>query len=223
MNSDWGEPVPTGNGRFGAIMENMLFLIDLPKYPQEYSKPRAELTFFGQELDRFLRHQNVPADIRDGLLRFDFSATAPYAFVHTMAGRHDGERWRHTGTPGLGRAVRELGLATDRQLEIEYVGSSLGQLDHHFVEGIYRAAQGDDGLKVCGQRTASRKSQAAEGSGDGDGSVVGHARAALPDLLPGRRGGGAQLRRPERGGLPVHGEQGVCGAEVPARADAGLC
>lgn len=183
VNFDWGEPPlspATGQPRSGATMENMVFLIDLPKLPPSASQSRKDLPFFGQELDRFLHRQTVPSDIRAALLRYDFSATAPYAFVHTMAGRHIGDSWRHTGVPGLGRAVRALGLATDRELEIEYVGSSLGTLDHAFVEAMYRAAQGDDGLKVCMARAGA--GNARQKTLTGTGAVAAAPATATADL-----------------------------------------
>lgn len=71
---DWGE---TG------IMENSVFLIDLPRFtegmPEGY-----KVTRFQEELLHFCKFQDMPENILSGIRKFDFSATKKMAFVHTM-------------------------------------------------------------------------------------------------------------------------------------------
>ena len=151
---DWGE---------GGVMENMVFLIDLPRLPDGQTTSAEDLTFFGQELVSFCQAMGLQKDVVHSLRRFDFSETKEMAFVHTIGGAHtgDGEPWRRTGYCGLGRAVKQLGLSTRKHLDIDFVTSSIGALDLYFLTMIYLAAQGDDGLQEYEWRTnASGKTKA---------------------------------------------------------------
>lgn len=143
---DWGE---TG------VMENSLFLIDLPRLPPGESTIAEAMTPFGQDLIYFLNAMGLDASIIQSLSHFDFSATRDHAFVHTIGGAHTGDAWRRTGYPGLGRAVQQLNLATTQELQIDFVASSIGSLNRAFLEALYRAAQGDDGLAELSRRTAA--------------------------------------------------------------------
>ncbi|EGD90374.2 uncharacterized protein TERG_06602 [Trichophyton rubrum CBS 118892] len=70
---DWGEK--------GGVMENMLFLIDLPRKANETVN---DTTPFRDELVYFLRASTLNEKIIDKMLQYDFSKTAKYAFVHSM-------------------------------------------------------------------------------------------------------------------------------------------
>jgi hypothetical protein len=147
---DWGEQ---------GVLENSVFLIDLPRLPDDApAQDEANLTFFGQELFYFCRAMDLsPRHIRS-MLRFDFSATKRYAFVHTIGGEHAGsaESWRRTGYPGLGRAVTKLGLQSSSDLEVDFIASSLGSLNMDFFSMLYLAAQGDDGTTEFKWRTITK-------------------------------------------------------------------
>ena len=136
---DWGE---TG------VMENMVFLVDLPRLPDGDRITTEQLTQFGQDLVYFLRAMGLEESMVNSIFGFDFSATKDTAFVHTIGGAHSGtaESWRRTGYCGLGRAVSNLGLQNDAALNIDYVTSSLGALDLGHLARLYLASQGDDGL-----------------------------------------------------------------------------
>lgn len=141
-------------------MENMVFLIDLPRLPNGQLTTAEDMTIFGTELIYFLEAMGLEQSIIDSIYKFDFSATKDLAFVHTIGGAHSGELWQRTGYCGLGRAVRELGLATDRPLHIAFVTSSVGSLNDNFLAMLYFAAQGYDGLTEYNWRNppvASRK------------------------------------------------------------------
>ncbi|KAI9832074.1 MAG: hypothetical protein M1826_002402 [Phylliscum demangeonii] len=158
---DWGEA--------GGILENVVFLIDLPRCDAGLQTPaqaRSELTFFGQELVYFLEAMGLQREVVDGVLKFDFSATQRYALVHTIGGPHTGEDWRRTGYCGLGRAVHILGAQHDGPLDIEYVTSSVGSLNDAFLRAIYLAAQGDDGLTEYHCRVDRPSKRKTEASGD---------------------------------------------------------
>ncbi|KAL9131998.1 MAG: hypothetical protein Q9217_000208 [Psora testacea] len=139
---DWGE---TGE------MENMVFLIDLPRLPEGKRIAKEDLTFFGRELLYFLEAMGSEQTIIDSLCAFDFAATKDIAFVHTIGGAHSGEAWRRTGYCGLGRAVKELAdilyVRSNENLSIDFVTSSVGSLDMGFLGRVFAACQGNDGLE----------------------------------------------------------------------------
>ena len=145
VSYDWGED---------GVMENMAFIIDLPRLPQHQPQtPDASaLTFFGRARLYFLQAQSLDPSIIQSLHKFDFSATKDLAFVHTIGGAHDGTAWQRTGYCGLGRAIKHLDLATDQPLEIDFVTSSVGSLTFDFLSAIYLAAQGDDGTTEQARR-----------------------------------------------------------------------
>lgn len=142
---DWGE---TG------VMENSLFLIDLPRLPDGKSTPTEDMTAFGQDLVYFLKAMGLDSKIIESIYNFDFSVTSEFAFVHTIGGAHTGEAWRRTGYCGLGRAVRQLNLQTLQELKIDFVASSIGSLNFGFMSALYLAAQGDEGLTELKWRNA---------------------------------------------------------------------
>ncbi|GAP87740.1 putative ubiquitin interaction domain-containing protein [Rosellinia necatrix] len=160
--------IPTGNlvpydwGETG-VMENMVFLIDLPitKIPTD------QLTMFGQELCYFLNACGLDQSLVHSLSRYDFSETSNYRFIHTIGQSHLGEEWRRTGYCGLGRAVQSLGLATTSEVELDFVVASLGSVNNGLILAIYNAAQGDDGLREYEKRTASGGKKSNQNTGLG--------------------------------------------------------
>ena len=141
-------------------MENMVFLVDLPRLPEGQRTAADGMTFFATELINFLEAMGLERSIIDSMYNFDFTATKDLAFVHTLGGVHSGESWQRTGYCGLGRAVKRLGLATDKRLHIDFVTSSIGALNDDFLAMLYLGAQGDNGLKEYNWRNpavASRK------------------------------------------------------------------
>ncbi|KAI5299540.1 hypothetical protein KEM55_002030, partial [Ascosphaera atra] len=137
---DWGE---TGS------MENIVFLIDLPKRTAE----KAQETTFQQDLICFLRAQTFPEQLIDKLCLFDFAATSHLGFVHTIGGQHKENAWEKTGFCGLGRVVQSLQLQTNQPLELDYVTASVGSLKENFLRSMYLAAQGSDGLTALALRS----------------------------------------------------------------------
>ncbi|MCJ1381089.1 hypothetical protein MMC17_004198 [Xylographa soralifera] len=137
---DWGE---------SGVMENTLFLIDLPRHPKGCRTSPDDLTFFGKELIYFCHAMRLQTDVVNSLYDFNFSATKDVAFVHTIGGVHSGETepWRRTGYCGLGRAVQHLGLGTAQPLRVDFIASSVGAVDIDFLIRLYLAAQGSDGLR----------------------------------------------------------------------------
>lgn len=78
---DWGE---VANDWQPGVMENSVFLIDLPRMNDGEAQDRKKLTNFGQELIHFLEQQKVDQKVVEGVLKFDFSQTDHLAFVHSM-------------------------------------------------------------------------------------------------------------------------------------------
>ena len=143
---DWGE---TG------VMENMMFIIDLPRLEEGEDTSRENMTSFGRELVHFLEAMGLQQKVIESVHKFDFSKTEGFAFVHTIGGVHSQDTWRRTGYCGLGKAIGELGLATAEPVSIDFVTSSIGSLNIEFLTTLYLAAQGDDGLTEYGWRNAS--------------------------------------------------------------------
>ncbi|KAJ5674747.1 uncharacterized protein N7477_004681 [Penicillium maclennaniae] len=137
-STDWGE---------NNLLENTVFMIDLPKKGAESGPGKDLKPPFYEELVCFLKASTLHDNIIQKLENFDFSKTARYAFVHTIGGAHNSEQaWRRTGYPGLGRAVTNLGLQTSDPVDVDYVTSSVGSLNDNFVRAMHYACKGDDGL-----------------------------------------------------------------------------
>ncbi|KAI0022074.1 tyrosyl-DNA phosphodiesterase-domain-containing protein [Xylariomycetidae sp. FL0641] len=144
---DWGE---TG------IMENHVFLIDLPRTREPGTKTTWQPTPFYEELLYFLGAQGLDDKLLGSLANYDFTATNQYRFVHTIGQTHVQE-WQRTGYCGLGRAVASLGLQTREKITVDCVVASLGSVNMDLVSAIYNAAQGDDGMKEYNRRTTKDK------------------------------------------------------------------
>jgi hypothetical protein len=150
---DWGEA--------GGIMENTVFLIDLPRLSEGGRANVDELTPFHRELRYFLKAMEMDQSVIDSMSKFDFAQTARYAFVHSIGGSHSGSSWKRTGYSGLGSAVQNLGLATEGPLELDFVSASIGSLNLDFLKALYLAAKGDDGTLEYNRRYRSSTEKAA--------------------------------------------------------------
>lgn len=134
VSHDWGE-----NG----IMENVVFLIDLPRLPDEHhGSANNTLTLFATELLRYLDAQAVDQDVRDGIQKFDFSQTTHLALVHTICGLHTGADAARTGFPGLASAIRTLGIDATTEPQIDYAASSIGSLKTPILRHLFNAFSG---------------------------------------------------------------------------------
>jgi hypothetical protein len=132
---DWGE---TG------VLENVVFLIDLPRLENEESTSRENLTPFGKELLYFLEKSKAPDQVLNGMLKFDFAATSDLAFVHSVGGSSFGADLNRTGFNGLARAINELNLAprSTENLRLEYATASLGAMNDALLRSLHNAALG---------------------------------------------------------------------------------
>ncbi|KAI1781471.1 phospholipase D/nuclease [Hypoxylon cercidicola] len=156
--------VPSGNlvpydwGETGAI-ENIVFLIDLPRIEDPELRSSNNIGAFGEELSYFLRAQGLEESLVSTLANYDFSEANRYRFVHTIGGSHVGDKWQRTGYCGLGRAVTSLKLNTSQDVEVDFVASSLGSVNMDLLSAIYYAAQGDNGMKEYETRSKGRKNK----------------------------------------------------------------
>lgn len=155
IQTDWGE---VANDWQPGVMENSIFLIDLPRRGNETTSTKENMTRFGQELMYFLEMQKVPEMVLQGILNFDFSQTSHLAFVHSMydgsydnlrlqlthcsGGSHKTESEHPTGLLGLTRAIQDLHLDNVEQMELDYAASSLGAINDSFLSRLYLAACG---------------------------------------------------------------------------------
>ena len=136
---DWGE---TG------VLENTIFLIDLPRLPDGKLTSDEEMTSFGKSLIHFCTALTLPDAPVSSLRKFDFSATKDIAFVHSIGGEHtSSSAWKRTGYPGFATAIKDLGLATNRPLKIDYITSSIGASYMDLFSTIYLTCQGSEGIK----------------------------------------------------------------------------
>ncbi|CAO2651771.1 Nn.00g000540.m01.CDS01 [Neocucurbitaria sp. VM-36] len=137
---DWGE---VANDWQPGVMENSLFLIDLPRRADGRAGSRSELTNFGRGLVHFLEQQKVDEKVIEGVLKFDFSHTEHLAFVHSIGGSYKNEPDHPTGLPGLAQAVRDLRLDNVKEAELDYAASSLGAINDTLLQRLYLAACGE--------------------------------------------------------------------------------
>ncbi|GME48188.1 Phospholipase d nuclease [Neofusicoccum parvum] len=131
---DWGE---------SGLMENTVFIIDLPRLPEGQTTPDEDLTPFGAELMHYLKSVGLGPNMCSSLVKFDWSRTKHLAFVHSLAGAHTGAAAQRTGIPGLSRAIKQLNLESTT-LELDYVTSSLGALSRAFMKQLITAAKGEE-------------------------------------------------------------------------------
>lgn len=133
VSYDWGE-----NG----IMENMVFLIDLPRLENNQTLALEDLTNFGKELTFFLEAKGLPENVITSLRKFDFSRTNNIGFVHSIGGSHTGSLLNRTGFCGLASTINQLGLKKSDPILIDFITASLGNISPKFIETLYTAAQG---------------------------------------------------------------------------------
>ena len=149
LDFDWGE---TG------MMENSVFMIDLPRLPDQRKAHVGDLTSFGKEMLHYLEKQGLDPDVCSGVLNFDFNATEGMVFVHTVGGVNVGEDAERTGFPGLSRAVRGLGLETHDDLQFDFAASSIGNLNDDQLRNLHSAACGQDMIKQAEAASSQAKS-----------------------------------------------------------------
>ncbi|KAJ0165605.1 hypothetical protein CTA2_10635 [Colletotrichum tanaceti] len=123
---DWGETGVLENVRSPsnrrtiyhvADLSQMVFLIDLPRIEGTHPTAPPAGTAFGTELRRFLRALGLDEKLVKSLDNYDFSKTSRYGFVHSIAGSHANDSWRHTGQSTRDLPQREgFTFATNRKL-----------------------------------------------------------------------------------------------------------
>ncbi|KAH7402940.1 tyrosyl-DNA phosphodiesterase-domain-containing protein [Pyrenochaeta sp. MPI-SDFR-AT-0127] len=138
---DWGE---VGNDWQPGVMENTVFLIDLPRAADGRVTSKDKLTRFGQELVYFLEQQKVGQNVIDGVLKFDFAQTSDIAFIHSIGGAHKLKSDSATGIPGLARAIQDLQLDNVKDIELDYAASSVGALNDTLLQRLILAASGEN-------------------------------------------------------------------------------
>ncbi|KAH8202228.1 hypothetical protein TruAng_003605 [Truncatella angustata] len=195
--------VPTGNlvpydwGETG-VMENMVFIIDLPVIEEPDRWATNALTPFGQELVFFLTSQGLEHSLVKSLEKYDFTETSRYAFVHTIGTTHTGDDWKRTAADAI---------------ELDYVVSSLGSVSHDLITAIYYAAQGDDGLGEYRERSARAKQAKASSVEEALRRINDHFRVYFPSrhMIEQSRGGrqcagtiNAQLKWWDADSFPRH-------------------
>ncbi|TVY39670.1 Tyrosyl-DNA phosphodiesterase [Lachnellula subtilissima] len=173
---DWGEtgvmenvsPFPTEHWVPGAEHDvEVCFLIDLPRNPDGELTELDKLTHFATELIHFLTALGLDQKIIDSMRKFDFSRTANLGFVHSIGGSHTGSDLKRTGYCGLGTAVQQLGLDTEKALSVDFVAASIGNLNIDLIKCLYLALQGGNGMSGYDRRT----SKPVKGKGKGESTA----------------------------------------------------
>ena len=135
---DWGEQ--------GGVMENIVFLIDLPlriaTSESQENDPVRVPTSFQKDFEHFAALMNVPVEILDNLGSYDWSATKSLVFVHSEGRTTKGRELSDNGITSLGRKLRSAGLSNDGDIQVDYVTSTVGQLPQAFIANMYHAFQG---------------------------------------------------------------------------------
>jgi hypothetical protein len=127
---DWGE-----DGR----LENSLFLIDLPRL--ETGRSQAQTQFLSSLLI-FLRAQQFPENVINGVEKFDFSRTMDIMFVHSIPVSYEGDST--TGLVLLSQAIRDLSGSESGEIEVDYASSSVGHLNETQMKAFTAALKGKD-------------------------------------------------------------------------------
>ncbi|KAL2167747.1 hypothetical protein VTG60DRAFT_878 [Thermothelomyces hinnuleus] len=149
MSFDWGE---TG------IMENMVFILDLPKFETAEEREAQKLNRFADQLFYFLRAQGLDEKLVDSLRNYDFTEAGRYEFVHTIPGSHTGDDALRTGYCGLGQSVNALVGTRSEPVELDLVCASLGAVNYGLLTALYYACLGDP-LREYEERTSGSQSK----------------------------------------------------------------
>ncbi|CAK7232139.1 hypothetical protein SBRCBS47491_008166 [Sporothrix bragantina] len=109
-----------------------------------YMHSKLQLLKFPGHLRLVIPTGNLGVDTAmvQSLTSYDFSETARYAFVHSIAGSHMGESWKRTGYSGLGRAVQTMGWASSKPIQADYLTASIGSISDDLITALYNACQG---------------------------------------------------------------------------------
>lgn len=147
---DWGE---------SGVMENSVFMIDLPRKDEVGSRTTAIPNDFCLDLLYFMEKQGMDEDIRRSVSQnFDFSATNQMRFIHTVGGMNTGNDAIRTGLPGLSQAVRRLNIHSDDGLQIDFAASSIGSLNDDQLRSLHSAARGQNMFKETNDASSKPKS-----------------------------------------------------------------
>ncbi|KAL5114007.1 hypothetical protein ACEQ8H_008112 [Pleosporales sp. CAS-2024a] len=153
---EWGE---VENDWQPGVMENSVFLVDIPRRSDGTIGNKDDLTVFGRGLVHFLEEQRLDKKLVESILKFDFSQTSHLAFVHAIGGVHKGEQRHPTGLSGLAKAVKDLQLDDVKAVELDYASASLGAINDDFLQRMHLATQGktlSPGSSVCKVRDCFR-------------------------------------------------------------------
>lgn len=120
------------------------------------------MTSFAKELFHFLEAMGLDENFKQGVMKFDFSATKDIAFVHTIGGSHVRGAAQRTGYPLLSRLVRDFGLQShsDEAVYVTFAASSIGSLDISQIEALYKSLRGESPVFPSGPVKKKNESSA---------------------------------------------------------------
>lgn len=162
--ADWG---------VGNVMENVVFVVDLPAKKASSSVKIGKQFPFEHQLTSQLRALQVPEQVLQRLALFDFAATDHLALIHSMSqskilegGALTPDRsvdTTRTGLLALSDAVASLGLSLRPEdlsypPVIDYLTSSLGNLSPAFAQQLFQAVCGHlDPSKIASNKKVKTK------------------------------------------------------------------
>lgn len=155
---DWGED--------GGVMENSVFLIDLPLLAEDrHGRANKTLTPFASGLIYFVKAIGLFDDVIEEIRKFDFTRTEEMAFVYTIRGITKGAEATSNGLASLCRGVQQLKghIPRNEPLALSYATSSMGKLDPYQDENWQRAGRGH--LPLPFKKGAPQPNEAAANNG----------------------------------------------------------
>lgn len=135
---DWGEQ--------GGIVENTVFLIDLPLCTS-YHDPDELLrmpTKFQNDFTEFVSMMRTPPHVIEKLDAYDWSATKDLIFVHSEGRNTRGRRMASVGISGLGAKLQAAGFSYNGDIQVDYAASTVGVLTTDLLAEMYSAFQGKE-------------------------------------------------------------------------------
>ena len=133
---DWGE--------MGGFMENIVFMIDLPKIS---TTENQDPTQFGVDFSEYCISLGLSSNIVNQFKNYDWEGTRDLIFIGTH-GRVSPKELPYTGLAGLSQKLAQAGLIHDGEIEIDYVASSIGKLNWEFLSYLYQACKGKQPLRT---------------------------------------------------------------------------
>lgn len=146
ISSDWGEPVTAD---FRGDIENIIYVQDFPLQKPvtadddtDDESPSGGDDFL-QELVHIARAMEFPTPLVKRLHDYCYDAAHGVRLVNSIGHNVYRDDAKHSGMGRLSIAARSLGLSLG-DASVDYMTSSLGNLDRKFLHNLLRACRGEE-------------------------------------------------------------------------------